>query len=198
MITRRGLVIGAVLGAGAFAAGFAVSRWRRDESPAPGAATGESAWGTAGGQVTRSSSAESTDQAADFRFTDQHGEEHRFSDWDGRVRVVNFWATWCPPCVHEIPMLVSVQESLRARGVQFVGVAVDDPEDAFAMAKELGMNYPTMADSRRTLDLLHAYGNRAAALPFTAFVDSQGSIRDRHTGALTLEQTREKIGALLP
>ena len=198
MITRRGLVIGAVLGAGAFAAGFAVSRWRRDESPAPGAATGESAWGTAGGQVVRSSSAESTDQAADFRFTDQHGEEHRFSDWDGRVRVVNFWATWCPPCVHEIPMLVSVQESLRARGVQFVGVAVDDPEDAFAMAKELGMNYPTMADSRRTLDLLHAYGNRAAALPFTAFVDSQGSIRDRHTGALTLEQTREKIGALLP
>ena len=198
MITRRGLVIGAVLGAGAFAAGFAVSRWRRDESPAPGAATGESAWGTAGGQVVRSSSAESTDQAADFRFTDQHGEEHRFSDWDGRVRVVNFWATWCPPCVHEIPMLVSVQESLRARGVQFVGVAVDDPEDAFAMAKELGMNYPTMADSRRTLDLLHAYGNRATALPFTAFVDSQGSIRDRHTGALTLEQTREKIGALLP
>ena len=198
MITRRGLAIGALLGAGAFAAGFALSRWGRDESPAPGAATGGSAWDTAGGQVIRSSSAESTDQAADFRFTDQHGEEHRFSDWDGRVRVVNFWATWCPPCVHEIPMLVSVQESFRAQGVQFVGVAVDDPEDAFAMAKELGMNYPTMADSRRTIDLLHAYGNRAAALPFTAFVDSQGSIRDRHTGALTLEQTREKIGALLP
>ena len=198
MITRRGLVIGAVLGAGAFAAGFAVSRWRRDESPAPGVGTGESAWNTGGGQAIRSSSAEPADKAADFRFTDQHGEEHRFSDWDGKFRIVNFWATWCPPCVHEIPMLVSLQESLRERGVQFVGVAVDDPEDAFAMAKELGMNYPTMADSRRTIDLLHAYGNRAATLPFTAFVDSQGSIRDRHTGALTLEQTREKIGALLP
>ena len=198
MITRRGLVIGAVLGAGAFAAGFAVSRWRRDESPAPGVGTGESAWNTGGGQVIRSSSAEPADKAADFRFTDQHDEEHRFSDWDGKVRIVNFWATWCPPCVHEIPMLVAVQESLRERGVQFVGVAVDDPEDAFAMAKELGMNYPTMADSRRTIDLLHAYGNRAATLPFTAFVDSQGSIRDRHTGALTLEQTLEKIRALLP
>ena len=46
------------------------------------------------------------------------------------------------------------------------------------------MNYPTMADARRTLDLLHAYGNRAAALPFTAFVDRQGTIRDRHTGEL--------------
>ena len=198
MITRRGLVIGVTLGAGAFAAGFAVSRWRRAESPALGEAAGESAWNAAGSQVIRSSSAESTDEAADFRFTDQHGVERRFSDWDGKVRVVNFWATWCPPCVHEIPMLVSVQESFRARGVQLIGVAVDDPDGAFAMAKELGMNYPTMADSRRTIDLLHAYGNRAAALPFTAFVDAQGSIRDRHTGALTLEQTQEKIRALLP
>lgn len=198
MITRRGMVIGAVLGAGAFAAGFAVSRWRQDESPTPGVATGDSAWNTAGGPVIRSSSAEPTDEAPDFRFTDQHGKEHRFSDWDGMVRVVNFWATWCPPCVHEIPMLVSVQESFRARGVQFIGVAVDDPDGAFAMAKELGMNYPTMADSRRTIDLLHVYGNRAAALPFTAFVDSEGSIRDRHVGALTLEQTQDKILALLP
>lgn len=198
MINRRGVVIGSLLGVAAFAAGFTVSRWRRVESPAPATATGESVWNAAGGQVIRSSSAESTDEAADFRFTDQHGQERRFSDWDGRIRVVNFWATWCPPCVHEIPMLVSVQESFRSQGVQFVGVAVDDPEGAFAMARELGMNYPTMADSRRTIDLLHAYGNRAAALPFTAFVDAQGSIRDRHTGALTLEQTREKIRALLP
>ena len=198
MITRRGLVIGSVLGAGGFAAGFAVSRWRRAESPAIGEATGESAWNAAGDRVMRSSSAESTDKAADFRFTDQNGEEHRFSDWDGKVRVVNFWATWCPPCVHEIPMLVSVQASFRDRGVQFIGVAVDDPDGAFAMARDLAMNYPTMADSRRTIDLLHVYGNRAAALPFTAFVDAEGSIRDRHTGALTLDQTREKIRALLP
>ena len=197
MITRRGLVIGVTLGAGAFAAGFAVSRWRR-EPPTPATPIGQGAWNAAGDGVIRSSSADSTDTAPDFRFTDQHGAEHRFSDWDGRVRVVNFWATWCPPCVHEIPMLASVQESFRERGVQFIGVAVDDPDGAFAMAKELGMTYPTMADSRRTLDLLRAYGNRAAALPFTAFVDAQGTIRDRHVGELTLEQTRAKIQALLP
>ena len=198
MITRRGLVVGAALGATAFAAGFALARWRRGEPATPRAAAGESAWHAAGGQVIRSSSAEPPDTAPDFRFTDQHGVERRLSDWNGMVRVVNFWATWCPPCVHEIPMLISVQESFRARGVQLVGVAVDDPDAAFAMAKELGMTYPTMADSRRTIDLLHAWGNRAAALPFTAFVDPQGSIRDRHVGELTLEQTREKILALLP
>ena len=198
MITRRGLIVGAVLGAGAFAAGYAVSRWRRGVPPTPGTSAGGTTWNATGTGVLRSSSAQPTDTAPDFHFTDQHGKEHRFSDWDGRVRVVNFWATWCPPCVHEIPMLVSVQESFRAHGVQFIGVAVDDPQGAFTMAKELGMNYPTMADSRRTIDLLHAYGNRAAALPFTAFVDTEGSIRDRHTGALTLEQTRETIRTLLP
>ena len=198
MITRRGTIIAAVLGAGAFAAGFAASRWwRQDESPIPGAATGEAAWNAGADRVIRSSSADSPDQAPDFRFTDQHGEERRFSDWDGAARVVNFWATWCPPCVHEIPMLVTVQGSFRTQGVQLVGVAVDDADAAFAMAEELGMNYPTMADPRRTIDLLHAYGNQAAALPFTAFVDARGSIRDRHVGALTLEQTREKIRALL-
>ena len=198
MIGRRALLIGAALGAGAFAAGLAASLWRRGKTPAPGAGAGQSAWDTAGGGMLRSSSAEPAGEAPDFAFTDQHGVERRFSDWNGTVRVVNFWATWCPPCVHEIPMLVAVQESYRARGVRIVGVAVDDPDAAFAMAEELGMNYPTMADSRRTIDLLHAYGNRAAALPFTAFVDPQGTIRDHHVGELTLEQTREKIETLLP
>ena len=198
MITRRIAIVAAALGAGAFAAGFAASRWRRgDESPTPGAATGEAA-SNAGGPALGSSSADPPATAPDFRFTDQHGVERRFSDWHGTARVVNFWATWCPPCVHEIPMLITVQESFRAQGVRFVGVAVDDSAAAFAMAKELRMNYPTMAGPTRTLDLLRAYGNRAGALPFTAFVDPRGSIRDRHVGALTLEQTRAKIRALLP
>ena len=197
MITRRGLVIAAALGAGGFAAGFALSRWRRAGVPSPTAAADEAGWNAAGDRMIRSSSAESPDTAPDFHFTDQHGAKHKFSDWHGSVRIVNFWGTWCPPCVHEIPVLIAVQESFRARGVRVVGVAVDEPDGAFAMAKELGMNYPTMADSRRSVDLLHAYGNRAAALPFTAFVDSEGLIRERFVGALTVDQAREKILALL-
>ena len=198
MTTRRGLIAAAALGAGAFAVGFAVSRWRRATAPSPGAAAEETGWSATGGRMIRSSSADdSPETAPDFHFTDQHGVEHRFSDWRGSPRVVNFWGTWCPPCVHEIPVLIAMQDSFRTRGVRIVGVAVDEPDGAFAMAKDLGMNYPTMADSRRSIDLLHAYGNRAAALPFTAFVDSEGLIRDRFVGALAPEQAREKILALL-
>ena len=197
MIDRRTLLLVAALGAGAFAAGFVASQLRETDSEPPDAAAAIPGLAAADPDV-RSLAGEPGRQAADFLFVDQHGEEHRFSDWRGAVRMVNFWGTWCPPCVHEIPMLIALQESFREDGLQIIGVAVDDPADAFAMAKELGMNYPTMADSRRSIDLLRAYGNRTGALPFTAFVDPEGIIRDRHTGALTLEQSREKLRGLLP
>ena len=196
MIDRRTLFLVAALGAGGFAAGFVASQLRETESKSPEAAAIPGL--AAAGPDVRSPAGEPGSQATDFRFVDQHGEEHRFTDWHGAARMVNFWGTWCPPCVHEIPMLIALQESFRADGLQIIGVAVDDSADAFAMAKELGMNYPTMADSRRSIDLLRAYGNRTGALPFTAFVDPEGVIQDRHTGALTLEQSREKLRGLLP
>ena len=198
MIDRRTAFLVAALGAGGFAAGFMASQLHESESVSPEAAV-VSPGLTIADRQGRFPSGNAGSQATDFHFVDQHGEEHRFSEWRGAaVRVVNFWGTWCPPCVHEIPMLIALQESFREDGVQIIGVAVDDPADAFAMAKELGMNYPTMADSRRSLDLLRAFGNRTGALPFTAFVDSEGVIRDHHTGALTAEQARETLQALLP
>ena len=204
MMTRRSLVIAAALGAGAFATGFAASRWLR-AAPSPeraaasdsGARTGGIERGAAHGRAGEPSSGDPAGGAPDFRFVDQHGKEHRLSDWRGSARVVNFWATWCPPCVHEIPILIAVREAFRARGVRFLGVAADEPAGAFAMARELGMNYPTMADMRRSVELMHAYGHPSAALPFTAFIDAENSIRSRHVGALTLEQAREKIETLI-
>ena len=204
MMTRRSLVIAAALGVGAFVTGFAASRWlraapsaERAAAPDPGTRTAGIERGAARGQVIEQSSGEPADGAPDFRFVDQHGKEHRLSDWRGSARVVNFWATWCPPCVHEIPILIAVREAFRTRGVRFLGIAADEPVDAFAMARELGMNYPTMADMRRSVELMHAYGHPSAALPFTAFIDAENSIRARHVGALTLEQAREKIEILI-
>ena len=196
-MNRRTLIVAAALGTSAFAAGFVASRWQGSETPSTDRRSSEAGRTAAASRPGPSSSGGPGSEAPDFGFVDQHGEEHRFSDWHGESRVVNFWGTWCPPCVHEIPILIALQESFRDDGVQIVGVAVDDPDSAFAMAREMGMNYPTMADSRRSLDLLRAYGNRTSALPFTAFVDPDGLIQDRHAGALTEEQAREKIRALL-
>ena len=193
---RRTLVIAAALGAGGFAAGFAASRWLR-AAPASSPERASSGSGVQAGEVERSAAGGRADETPNFRFVDQHGMEHRLSGWRGSARVVNFWATWCPPCVHEIPILIAVQEEFRERGVRFLGVAADEPAGAFAMARELGMNYPTMADMRRSVELMHAYGHLSAALPFTAFIDTKDSIRARYVGALTLEQAREKVEILL-
>ena len=193
---RRTLVIAAALGAGAFAAGFAASRWLR-AAPASSPERASSDPGVRAGEAERSAAGGPAGETPDFRFVDQHGMEHRLSGWRGSARVVNFWATWCPPCVHEIPILIAVQEAFRARGVRFLGVAADDPAGAFAMARELGMNYPTMADLRRTVELMRLYGHPSAALPFTAFIDAEDTIQARHVGALTLEQAQQKIRALL-
>ena len=193
---RRTLMIAAALGAGGFAAGFAASRWLR-AAPASSPERASSGSGVRASEVERSAAGGRADETPDFRFVDQHGMEHRLSGWDGSARVVNFWATWCPPCVHEIPILIAVQEEFRERGVRFLGVAADEPAGAFAMARELGMNYPTMADMRRSVELMHAYGHPSAALPFTAFIDTKDSIRARYVGALTLEQAREKVEILL-
>ena len=193
---RRTLMIAAALGAGGFAAGFAASRWLR-AAPASSPERASSGSGVRASEIERSAAGGRADEAPDFRFVDQHGMEHRLSGWRGSARVVNFWATWCPPCVHEIPILIAVQEEFRERGVRFLGVAADEPAGAFAMARELGMNYPTMADMRRSVELMHAYGHPSAALPFTAFIDAKDSIRARYVGALTLEQAREKVEILL-
>ena len=189
MIARRTLAIAATLAAGAFATGFAASRWLR-AAPSPEDAEASSAGAPSAGSSPAG-------EAPDFRFVDQHGAEHRFSDWRGEARVVNFWATWCPPCVHEIPILIAVQESFRARGVRFLGVAANEPAEAFPAAREFGMNYPTMADTRRAVELMHAWGHPSAALPFTVFIDAEDAVRARHVGALTLEQAQEKVRLLL-
>src|SRR4030095_3013747 len=75
---------------------------------------------------------------------DTKGVEHPLAQWKGKVVVVNFWATWCVPCREEMPQFVRVQDDLGGRGVQFVGIAIDQPDKIDAFAAELRLNYPAL------------------------------------------------------
>lgn len=119
---------------------------------------------------------------------DPDGKEQALSQWKGKVLVVNFWATWCAPCREEMPMFTRVQQDTGAKGVQFVGIAVDQADKVKQFANELGLNYPTLIGGYGAMELSKSLGNTIMALPFTVIVDREGRVAHTQLGPLKQEQ----------
>ena len=116
---------------------------------------------------------------------DLQGKSRRLEEWSGQVLVVNFWATWCPPCLEEIPIFIGMQERLGDRGLQFVGIAIDDLESVRIFAERQKMNYPTLVGQADAMALSDLAGNARGGLPYTLVLDRSGRIVSKHYGALT-------------
>ena len=119
-----------------------------------------------------------------FSFPDLDGRTRQSSEWTGKVTVINFWATWCPPCREETPLFVELQEQYRDRGVQFVGVAIDDAEPTREFVDTYGVNYPVLMGDASAIDLSKRLGNRYQGLPFTVIARADGQIASRLTGGV--------------
>ena len=133
----------------------------------------------------------------DFELQDLNGAIVSSADFDGKVMLVNFWASWCKPCTEEMPMLTRLQQRYSGRGVQIVGIAVDDPDKAREFASELAINYPILVGSVETILAGRQYGNRAGMLPYSVLVDADGIIRWAHLGALDQAELEMQIKTLL-
>lgn len=128
---------------------------------------------------------------------DLKGDNQPLAQWRGKVLIVNFWATWCPPCREEIPQFIKVQEKYRKRGLVFVGVAVDKKDAVSAYADEIGINYPVLLGGLEAIELSRKAGNRAGALPFTLIIDRTGKIIATELGGLTQAKLEPIIDPLL-
>ena len=117
-------------------------------------------------------------------FPDLRGNTWAIEQWRGQVLVVNFWATWCPPCREEIPLFVRMQERFRSQGLQFVGIAIDQPDKVAEFAREFQVNYPMLVGGVETMELMRQAGNRAGALPYTLILDRKGNLIAREAGGL--------------
>lgn len=133
----------------------------------------------------------------DVAFQDAAGQPLSLSQWRGRVVLVNLWATWCAPCREEIPILVGLQEKYGARGLQFVGIAIDQRDKVQAFAREFKINYVVLLGGLETIDVSRQIGNRLGALPFTVVLDRGGRIVSRELGKVKEAQLERLVASLL-
>jgi len=133
----------------------------------------------------------------DFRLPDLDGVMHEVSEWDGKVLVVNFWATWCPPCRQEMPAFVELQEKYGQRGLQFLGIAIDRPEAVKDFMDVIPINYPILIGELAAIEVGKRYGNRLGSLPYTVVVDRDGRMVFSKLGELSREQADKVIQSFL-
>lgn len=136
-------------------------------------------------------------QRPDFSHLDSAGKPVSAADYDGKVLLLNFWASWCAPCVEEMPMLSRLQEAYSADGLQVLGIALDEPERAAEFAEEMALSYPVLLGAADVVVTGRRYGNRSGMLPFSVLIDQQGVIRWTHLGLLESEILEQKIQALI-
>lgn len=150
-------------------------------------------------QSNRYSSAqpEAVSPALNFSFPDIHGQEQPVSQWRGKILVVNFWATWCPPCLKEIPAFIELQQAYQNKNVQFVGIAIEDRQPVADYMQRTSFNYPVLIAGDNGSVLSRQLGNIIGAVPFTVIVNPQGQIIHRQPGELTKEQFLQIVQPLL-
>jgi thiol-disulfide isomerase/thioredoxin len=133
----------------------------------------------------------------DFSLPDVSGVQRNVSEWQGRVLVINFWATWCPPCRKEIPEFVALQEQYGDKGLQFVGIAIEDREPVSDYLNTIKINYPILIGGDKGIALAQQLGNIINAVPFTIVVNQQGQIIHRQPGEFSSEKVLEIISPLM-
>ncbi len=131
-----------------------------------------------------------------FRFNDISGKKVSLSDFKGKVILLDFWATWCVPCKQEIPGFIELQKKLGDRGLQIVGLSVDDPlSTAKQYAAGMKMNYPVLLAEGKE-DVLKAY-DPIPSIPVSIIIDRRGRIVARHLGIAPMKVFEQEILPLL-
>jgi len=129
--------------------------------------------------------AEAAAELMRLRLPDVSGKDQSLAQWQDKVVIVNFWATWCGPCREEIPVLLRVQAKHASNGVQVVGISIDSVDKVREFAIEYRIAYPLVMGTMDTVDLTRRLGNKAAGLPYTIVLDRTGRVVKTHLGGIS-------------
>jgi len=167
-------VLAVVFGVASAALGFAVHTWLRSSAVTAPVTTTE------------------------FALPDLAGKTHRLADYSGKLVLLNFWATWCPPCRHEIPGFIRLQQRHGKKGFQILGISVDNPEAVARYWQEMKINYPLLMADDNTFALMTAYGNSTGGLPFSVLIRPDGQIAKIRLGIFEETDLEQLILELAP
>ena len=119
-----------------------------------------------------------------FTLADIDGNARDFSEWSGKHRLLNFWATWCAPCRREIPLLKEFQDEHGDNGFQIIGIAVDFPDEVAKYAVEAEFNYPILVGQEDAMAVAETSGVEFIGMPFTMIVAADGELINTHIGEI--------------
>ena len=120
-----------------------------------------------------------------FVLPDIKDKLHSSKQWQGKLQVLNFWATWCTPCKEEIPLFNQFQQKYKSDDVIFIGVAIDNKKAVEIFNKSIPINYPNLIGGDSGIKLIMQYGNKQGVLPYTVIIDRENKIAAIAKGRLT-------------
>ncbi len=129
-------------------------------------------------------------------FADTEGKPRHLSEWQDKVILLNFWATWCPPCVSEMPELVELQKDFAGKNVQVIGIGIDSRSNIQDFAQKHQISYPLLVGGMEGTAVSKQFGNDAGGLPFTVLITPDGQVRKTYMGRLNMETVRADLAGL--
>jgi thiol-disulfide isomerase/thioredoxin len=164
-----------------------------------GAFASHSLLNTGGGEVAHAAQPAPQNAVAQLwstPVTDPNGKPQSLNLFKGHPVVVNFWASWCGPCVEEMPALSQLQRQYAHKGIEFVGLGVDSDKNVQAFLKKVQIDYPVFVIGFGGADLARAFGNNAGGLPFTVVIDAKGNVRSTKLGQIQPAELKQTLDAL--
>lgn len=133
-----------------------------------------------------------------WHLEDLDGRTRSVAEWDARPLLVNVWATWCAPCREEIPLLSRLRNEYRERGLEVIGVAIDEPDAVRDFRDRLVIPYPLLVARGDAAGLLRDWGSASGALPYSVLRDRHGNVLATKTGPYSEAELRGLLGQHLP
>lgn len=117
----------------------------------------------------------------------------KMSNWHGKLLLVNFWATWCAPCVEEMPELSELQNSKSPANLQIIGIGIDSPSNIREFTAKYKISYPIYLAGMSGIDLARQMGNQQGGLPFTILFGADGQVKKTYIGRLDMKAVRKDL-----